>query len=208
MCDLLLFNFFKDKQLENSKFRGAPVWKLKALLGEHQFNGTLCMFHKPGDHLCSENLICHMASETLWNSDFDLYLPLAVGQYQGQDSDDQRSFISAASTIRSFLSNFKCLKGPPRLVFLGSPFGYGVARYPAVTCWVGNFFVAKCHTLMHNQSMLKGDWFMDWTFHDLKRASLVSQRFKAAQKLKKLTKRNTVLLKSIANCHWSSSSSV
>ena len=46
----------------------------------------------------------------------------------------------------NFLSNFKCLKGPPRLVFLGSPFGYGVARYPAVTCWVGNFFVvAKCH---------------------------------------------------------------
>ena len=34
---------------------------------------------------------------------------------------------------------FKCRKGPPRLVFFSSPFGYDLARYLAVTCWVGNF---------------------------------------------------------------------
>ena len=36
------------------------------------------------------------------------------------------------TTVGLFLSNFKCQKGPPRLVFLGPPSGYDLPRYPPV----------------------------------------------------------------------------
>ena len=37
------------------------------------------------------------------------------------------------------LSNFNCRRGPPRLVILDPPFGYDLAWYLGVTCWVGIF---------------------------------------------------------------------
>ena len=68
-----------------------------------------------------------------------LYLPLGGGDDQGGDAGDQISFISIAATNRSFWPNFKCRRGPPRLVFLGPSFRYDLAWYLAVTCWVGIF---------------------------------------------------------------------
>ena len=35
----------------------------------------------------------------------------------------------------SILSNFKCQKEPPRLVFVGPPSGYDLPRYPPVAWW-------------------------------------------------------------------------
>ena len=169
---------------------GGPLWQLKFDRHRHGDGNP-----KAGDHLCSQNLNCHMpydmASDTLWNRskacieqikkmidlfrlqlwfssfppwpdstpcsrspstfcwlklsvgrnsiDLALYLPLGGGDDQGRDAGDQISFISIAATNRSFWPNFKCRRGPPRLVFLGPPFGYDLAWYLAVTCWVGIF---------------------------------------------------------------------
>ena len=44
------------------------------------------------------------------------------------------------TTVGLFLSNFKCQKGPPRLLFLGPPSGYDLPRYPPVVWWGVRFF--------------------------------------------------------------------
>ena len=50
---------------------------------------------------------------------------------------EQISFASAVATVRQFLPNFKCQKGPPC-------FGYDLPRYLAVTSWVGIFDFGQC----------------------------------------------------------------
>ena len=47
------------------------------------------------------------------------------------------------TTIRPFLPNFKCRKGPPRLDFLGPPSGYDLPRYPPVAWWGVRFLILQ-----------------------------------------------------------------
>ena len=44
------------------------------------------------------------------------------------------------TTDGPILPNFKCQKGPPRLVFLGPPSGYHLTRYPPVAWWGVRFY--------------------------------------------------------------------
>ena len=55
------------RRVQKKKSRGSPstlkVWQKSTQRRNWRQHSNL----KPGDHLCSQNLNCHMASDTLWN---------------------------------------------------------------------------------------------------------------------------------------------